>query len=145
MKGELHPNCCNVYVYCSKSSICEYINVFLCCVSVLIFTEGFYLFVCVSVCVCVFNIGLPANLWREVQILPGAAEDLGMVHNTHPVQLVHRHLDVVGVRPSIISWNTKRLTLSLTWWWHHYPLSGQKLLSGQNSLSEPAVNQLLHW
>lgn len=25
-----------------------------------------------------------------------------MIHNTHPVQLIHRHLDVVGVGPKII-------------------------------------------
>lgn len=42
---------------------------------------------------------LPANLRLEVQILPGATQILGMVHDTHPVQLVHGHLDVVGVGP----------------------------------------------
>lgn len=49
---------------------------------------------------------LPANAWREVQILPGAAQILGMIHNTHPVQLVHGHLDVVGVGPEIIGRHT---------------------------------------
>lgn len=49
---------------------------------------------------------LPAHSWREVQILPRAAQILGMIHNTHPVQLVHGHLDVVGVGPETISRDT---------------------------------------
>lgn len=40
---------------------------------------------------------LPANLRCEEQILPGAAKKLGMIHDTDPVQLVHRNLNVVGV------------------------------------------------
>lgn len=37
----------------------------------------------------------------KVEILPGTAKVLGMVHHSDPVFLVHGHLDVVGIRPEV--------------------------------------------
>lgn len=33
----------------------------------------------------------------EIEVLPGATQELGVIHHSHPVQLVHRHLNVVRV------------------------------------------------
>lgn len=41
---------------------------------------------------------LPADTRREEQILPGAAQELGVIHHSNPIQLVHGHLDVIRVR-----------------------------------------------
>ena len=38
---------------------------------------------------------------RKVEGLPAAAMVLGVVHHSHPVALVHAHLDAVGVRPLV--------------------------------------------
>lgn len=45
-------------------------------------------------CVC-----SPADPCWEVEVLPGAAEELCVVHDAHPVQLIHRHLQIVRVGP----------------------------------------------
>ena len=48
---------------------------------------------------CISSAASPAHPGGEVEVLPGATQGLGMVDHADPVQLVHRHLDIVGVRP----------------------------------------------
>jgi hypothetical protein len=46
----------------------------------------------------------------EVQVLPGAARVVAVVDHAHPVLLVHRHLDVVRVRPGHTHYTFRRRT-----------------------------------
>jgi hypothetical protein len=61
------------------------------------------------------NSNVPKHPGWKVEVLPGPAQVFGVINNLHPVFLVHRYFNVIGVASEIIKvlWSKKQRTVNV--------------------------------